>query len=147
MKNAGDKSLSCVCLERSALAGLLACIGLATLAIGCGVEPTPEEEAADRAALLTQEATVPAALDSVKPPRIPIVWPSIPSPPSATPWPSPLPILGPREAHAPTACPSVREPRGGIVLVRGYGAPSRAPHAPCDPPELLDSRDGQPREE
>ena len=154
MKNAGDKSLWCLRPMGRALAGWLGCLGLAALAAGCGAEPTPEEEAADRAALSAPEPAVPAARalsalepavpaahDFVKPPRIPIARPALPSPPSAAPIPSPFPILRPREAFALPACPRVREQRGGVVLDHGCGAPSRAPRAPCDPADRLDSEE------
>jgi hypothetical protein len=145
MKKAADKSLWCLRPRGGALANLLGCLGLAALAAGCGAEPTPEEEAADQAALSTQgpafptapAPAVPAALNLIKPLRIPIVRPAIPSPPSASPSPSPLP-LGPRDAFAPTACPGTREQRGDDALERGRRALSSVPRAPCDPPDRLE---------
>jgi hypothetical protein len=126
MKTANEKSLRCACPRSSALAALLGCLGVAALAAGCGVEPTPEEEAAELAELTAQEPGVPAALDFVKPPPVPIVRPSFPAPPPAPPSPSPLPSLEAREASALTACPGVRERRLRVVLVRD-GVPSAAP--------------------
>jgi hypothetical protein len=118
MKNANDKSLRCVCPRSATLAVRFWGLALATLATGCGAEPTPEEEEADLAALTAPVPPVPVALDHVNPPPIPIVRPSFPPPATAPPSPAPIPTLRPREPCALAGCSGVRERRLAILLSR-----------------------------